>query len=109
MTIKPLEDRVLLKPVEVREERTRAGIYLPETSQEGPAEAEVIAVGTDETIPVKAGDHVLIAKFAGTELRVNGIPMLLVNKSDLLAVVDRAGAAAGEEGTEAARAVAAGA
>lgn len=89
MNVKPLEDRVLLKPVEVREERTSGGLYLPETSQEGPVEAEVVAVGTDETIPVKAGDHVLIAKFAGTEVRVNGVQMLLVTKSDLLAIVEK--------------------
>ncbi|MBE3576351.1 MAG: co-chaperone GroES [Limnochordales bacterium] len=88
MHVKPLEDRVLLKPVELREERTRGGLYLPETSQEGPVEAEVVAVGQDESIPVKVGDHVLIAKFAGTEVRVNGVQMLLVSKSDLLAIVE---------------------
>lgn len=89
-SIQPLEDRVLLRPVQAAENRTKGGLYLPDTSQDGPVEAEVVAVGTDEEIKVKVGDHVLLAKFSGTELRVDGTDMLLASKSDLLAIVSRA-------------------
>lgn len=91
MTIKPLEDRVLLRPVKP-EERTKGGIILPDTAQEKSQEGEVVAVGDDENIKVKPGDRVLFARYSGTEVKIDGIEYVIVNRSDLLAVIDRSDA-----------------
>ncbi|MBE3599084.1 MAG: co-chaperone GroES [Limnochordaceae bacterium] len=92
MNIKPLEDRVLLRPVKP-EERTKGGIILPDTAQEKSQEGEVVAVGDDENIKVKPGDRVLYAKYSGTEVKLNGVDYLIINRSDLLAVIERDGQA----------------
>lgn len=88
MTIRPLEDRVLLRPVKP-EERTRSGIIIPDTAQEKSQEGEVVAVGDDASIKVKPGDRVLYARYSGTEVKVDGVDYLIVGRSDLLAVVER--------------------
>ncbi|HEY8425397.1 MAG TPA: co-chaperone GroES [Limnochordales bacterium] len=94
MTIKPLDDRVLVRPVKP-EERTRGGIILPDTAQEKSQEGEVIAVGDDESIKVKPGDRVVFAKYSGTEVKIDGVEHLIVNRSDLLAVIERDGGPVG--------------
>ena len=92
-TIKPLADRVLVKPVQ-KEEKTKGGVYLPDTAKEKPQEGEVIAVGpgkvNDEwkTIPleVKVGDRVIYAKYGGTEIKIDDVEMIILRESDILAI-----------------------
>lgn len=93
--IKPLADRVLVRPVE-REERTKGGILLPDTAKEKPQLGKVLAVGSGrmlengqrQPLDVKEGDTVLFSKYAGTELKVDGEEMLLIGERDILAVVE---------------------
>jgi chaperonin GroES len=90
--LQPLGDRVLVKPTE-KEEKTKSGIYLPDTAKEKPQEGEIIAVGPgryDETgkrIPMdlKVGDKVIYAKYGGTEIKVEGEEMMILRESDILA------------------------
>ncbi len=95
MTIKPLSDRVVTKPVEV-EETTKSGIILTAAAKEKPQVAEVVAVGPGAhnkdgaLIPmtVKVGDRVLCNKYAGTEVKLDGIDYSIVGLSDILAIVE---------------------
>jgi chaperonin GroES len=90
--LKPLADRVLVKPIE-KEEKTRSGIILPDTAKEKPQEGKVIAVGpgkvTDDgkRIPMdlKVGDMVIYAKYGGTEIKVDDEEMIILRESDILA------------------------
>jgi chaperonin GroES len=90
--LQPLGDRVLVKPME-KEEKTKSGIYLPDTAKEKPQEGEIVAVGPgkfDETgkrIPMdlKVGDTVIYAKYGGTEIKVDDVEMMILRESDILA------------------------
>lgn len=87
MTIKPLADRVLLKP-EVAEEKTASGLFIPQTAQEKTQVATVKAVGDDtEAIKVKVGDRVMHDKYAGTQVKIDGQDHLIVQMSDIIAIV----------------------
>lgn len=95
--IRPLGDRVVVEPVE-QEEKTPSGIILPETAKEKPQEGKVLAVGPGrrddkgERVPmdVKEGDRVLFAKYAGTEVKLEGDKKVLILKeSDILAVIEK--------------------
>ncbi len=94
MKISPLHDRVLLKRIEEKEVK-RGSIIIPDTAKEKPQEAEVIAVGkgrmTDEgkVIPlsVKVGDKVLIGKYAGTEVTIDGEEHIILREEEILAVI----------------------
>jgi chaperonin GroES len=91
-TLQPLADRVLVKPIE-KEEKTKSGIYLPDTAKEKPQEGEVLAVGpgkmTDDgkRVPpdLKVGDRVIYAKYGGTEIKVDGEDLIILRESDILA------------------------
>ena len=92
--IKPLSDRVLIKMKE-EEETTKSGIILASASKEKPQIAEVIEVGPGEKkegkiqeMYVKKGDNVIVSKYAGTEVKYEGIEYLIVKQDDILAVVD---------------------
>ncbi len=94
MTIKPLGDRVVIKMIEV-EETTRSGIVLPGTAKEKPQVAEIVAVGPggmvdgkEVNMEVKAGDRVLISKYAGTEVKMDGTEYTILKQSDILAIVE---------------------
>jgi chaperonin GroES len=95
MNLRPLADRVVIKPSE-GEEQTASGILLPETAKEKPQQGKIIAVGNGrrdedgELIPmdVKVDDTVLYAKYAGTEIKINGEKLLILKESDILAVVN---------------------
>lgn len=95
MNIRPLGDRVLIEPVE-KEETIAGGLLLPETAKEKPQQGNVIAVGEgrrDEDgkrIPmdVSAGDRVLFAKYAGTEIKLDGKKLLIMKESDILAIIN---------------------
>ncbi|MDQ7829753.1 MAG: co-chaperone GroES [Armatimonadota bacterium] len=97
MQLRPLGDRVVVKPLE-EEERTRGGIVLPDTAKEKPQHGEVVAVGPGEwdeegkrrlPLDVKVGDRVLFAKYAGTEVKLEDQEYLILRQSDILAVVER--------------------
>ncbi len=95
MKVKPLEDRVIVKPEEA-EEKTSSGIYLPDSAQEKPQHGKVIAVGPGKinddgkrtALEVKKGDTVLYSKYGGTEIDIDGKTHLILRESDLLAVID---------------------
>ena len=96
MKVQPLHDRVLLKRLEEHEVK-RGGIIIPDTAKEKPQEAEVIAVGkgrtTDEgkVIPLelKNGDKVLIGKYSGTEVTIDGTEHIIVREEEILAIVSK--------------------
>ncbi|GHS98135.1 10 kDa chaperonin [Bacteroidia bacterium] len=89
MSIKPLADRVLVKPA-AAEEKTVGGIIIPDSAKEKPLKGEVIAVGNgtkDEPMVLKAGDEVLYGKYAGTEIELDGTQFLIMRQSDVLATI----------------------
>lgn len=89
MNIKPLADRVLVKPVPA-EEKTIGGIIIPDSAKEKPAKGEVLAVGRgtkDEEMILKEGDIVLYGKYAGTEIEHEGEKYLIMRQSDILATI----------------------
>ncbi len=89
MTIKPLADRVVIKPAAVAE-KTVGGIIIPDTGKEKPLQGEVLAVGTgtkDEEMVLKVGDEVLYGKYSGTEVELDGEKFLIMRQSDVLAVL----------------------
>ncbi len=94
MTLKPLGDRVVLKFLEA-EEKTKGGIILASAAKEKPQVAEVIAVGPGEVVDgervpmeVKVGDHVILGKYAGTEVKLDEKEYVVAKQSDILAVVE---------------------
>ncbi|MCI0448784.1 MAG: co-chaperone GroES [Chlorobi bacterium] len=96
MNLKPLGDRVIVKP-NAPEEKTKGGIILPDTAQEKPMEGEIIAVGpgrTDDagkkiTMELKVGDKVLYGKYSGTEVKVNDEDYLIMRESDVYAIIGK--------------------
>lgn len=89
MNIKPLADRVLIKPAPA-EEKTAGGIIIPDTAKEKPLQGEVLAVGNgtkDEEMVLKAGDTVIYGKYSGTEVELDGEKYLIMRQSDVLAVL----------------------
>ena len=89
MRVEPLGSRVLVKVLDEGETKTPGGIYVPETAKEKPQQGLVVAVSEDEDeeIPVAVGDKVLFAKYAGTEIKLDGEPHLLLEVGDILARV----------------------
>lgn len=93
--LKPLADRLVVEPKE-REETTASGIILPETAKEKPQEGDVVAIGPGRRdddgnrveMDVTVGDTVLYAKYAGTEIKVDGKKLLILKESDVLAIVE---------------------
>ncbi len=93
--VKPLGDRVLVEPVEEKEVK-KGGIIIPDSAKEKPTEGVVIALGTGKTddngkkIPfeVKKGDRVLVSKYGGTEIKLDGKEYKILNSDDLLAIVE---------------------
>ena len=89
MNIKPLADRVLVKPA-AAEEKTVAGIIIPDTAKEKPLKGEVLAVGNgtkDEEMVLKVGDTVLYGNYSGNEVELDGEKYLIMRQSDVLAVL----------------------
>ena len=90
--LQPLADRVVVKPVE-NEQKTKSGIYIPDTAKEKPQEGEVLAVGpgrvsddgTRIAMDVKVGDIIIYAKYGGTEIKVDGEELIILRESDVLA------------------------
>ncbi|MDR1490732.1 MAG: co-chaperone GroES [Desulfovibrio sp.] len=94
MKLTPLNDRVLVKRLE-SEEKTAGGLFIPDTAKEKPSKGEVIAVGPGKTaengkaiaMTVKAGDAVLFNKYAGTEIKLDGVDHLVMREDDILAII----------------------
>ncbi|MCI7403846.1 MULTISPECIES: co-chaperone GroES [unclassified Pyramidobacter] len=95
MQLKPLADRIVVKVVS-GEEKTKSGLYLPDTAQEKPQEGEVIAVGTGRILDngqklpleVKVGDRIVFSKYSGTEIKLDGEKLVIFSERDVLAVID---------------------
>ena len=92
--MKPLGDRVIIRLIE-KEEKTQSGIFLPDTAKEKPSEGEVVAVGTGKVydngqrlpLEVSVGDTVMFSKYAGTEVKIDGVDHLILSEHDILAIV----------------------
>ncbi len=95
MTVRPLDDRVVVEPLEA-EEKTQGGIVLPDSAKEKPTKGKVISVGEGKLLDsgkraallVKKGDQVLYGKYAGTEITVGGKDYLILKENDILAKID---------------------
>ena len=96
MNLRPLQDRIIVKRIE-EEAKTAGGIFIPETAKEKPQQGEIVAVGNGKktedgkVIPVdlKAGDRVLFGKYAGTEIKLDGLEYLIMREDDILGVVEK--------------------
>ena len=89
MQIKPVADRVLVKPAPA-ETKTAGGIIIPDTAKEKPLQGEVLAVGNgtkDEEMILKPGDTVLYGKYAGNEVELDGVKYMIMRQSDVLAIL----------------------
>ncbi|MCK5833118.1 co-chaperone GroES [bacterium] len=95
MNVKPLSDRVLVRPID-QDTTARGGIIIPDTAKERPQEGEIIAVGPGRTsdsgelivLAVKAGQKVLYGKYAGTEITIEGDEYLIMQESNILAILE---------------------
>ena len=94
MKLKPLGDRVLVKPLE-EEELSKGGIVLPDTAKEKPQKGEVLAVGEGKYIegklvplPVKKGDKILFSKYGGDEIKIEGEELKILSEADILAIIE---------------------
>lgn len=95
MSVKPLEDRILVKPIEA-ESKTASGIFLPESAKERPVKGKVVAVGPGKRLDngkraemaVKKGDTVVYGKYAGSEIEIKGEQHLILRETELLGVVE---------------------
>ena len=96
ITIKPLEDRIVIRQVD-SEEKTASGLYIPDAAKEKPQEGEVPAVGPGRVddngnrvpVDVKVGDHVIFSRYGGTEVKYDGEELQILSARDVLAIVER--------------------
>ena len=95
MNVRPLQDRILVRRVE-ETEKTRGGIIIPDSAKERPLEGNVISVGSGKRLEdgtlvkldVKAGDRILFGKYAGTEIKVDGIDHIIIREEEVLGVIE---------------------
>ena len=96
MKFRPLQDRVLIKRLEDNEEKTKGGLYIPDSAKEKPQQGKVIAVGKGKTndegktfpLDVKSGDRILFGKYSGTEVKIDGEEHLIMREDDILGVLE---------------------
>ncbi len=94
MSFRPLHDRIAVKPIQ-QEEKTQGGIIIPDTAKEKPMQGEVIAVGkgtisengTLRPLEIKVGDKVLYGKWSGTEVKVDGLELIIMKESDVMGII----------------------
>ena len=98
-SLEPLEDRIVVRPLEEETQKTPSGIIIPDTAKEEPQEGEVVAVGPGrfedgKLVPMtlKVGDRVIYSKYGGTEVKVEGEDLLILTEHDILAKVERSAA-----------------
>jgi chaperonin GroES len=95
MNVRPLQDRILVRRVE-EVEKTRGGIIIPDSAKERPLEGNVVAVGNGKRneegtlikLDVKAGDRILFGKYAGTEIKVDGVDHIIIREDEVLGIID---------------------
>ena len=95
MKIRPLQDRILVKRLD-EEEKTKGGIIIPDTAKEKPQEAQVMAVGTGKVaedgtvtpLDVEVGDRILLGKYSGTEVNLDGEEHLIIREDDVLGILE---------------------
>ena len=95
MKVRPLADRVLVRRI-AEEEKTKGGLFIPDTAKEKPAEGEVIAVGAGKAddsgkvrpLDVKKGDRILFGKYSGSEVKIDGEEYLILREEDVLGILD---------------------
>ena len=95
MKIRPLQDRVIVKRL-AEEEKTKGGIFIPDTAKEKPQQGEVVAVGKGKVaddgklikLDVKKGDRILFSKYAGTEVKIEGEDHLIMREDDILGIIE---------------------
>ena len=96
MKVRPVQDRVLIKRL-AEEEKTKGGIIIPDSAKEKPAEGEVVAVGAGKAneqgkvrpLEVKKGDRVLFGKYAGNEIKIEGVDHLILREDEILGIVEK--------------------
>jgi chaperonin GroES len=96
MKVRPLQDRVVVKRI-AEEEKTRGGIIIPDSAKEKPGEGEVIAVGSGKfndkgqlrALDVKKGDRILFGKYAGNEIKIDGVDHVILREDEILGVLDK--------------------
>ena len=95
MKIRPLQDRVIVKRIE-EEEKTKGGIIIPDAAKEKPMEGKIVAVGAGKILEdgkkipldLKEGDRVLFGKYAGTEIKIDGVEHLIMREEDILGILE---------------------
>ena len=95
MNVRPLQDRLLVRRVQ-EEEKTKGGIIIPDSAKERPLEGNVVAVGSGKrledgtliTLDVKAGDRILFGKYAGTEIKIDGVDHIILREDEVLGVLE---------------------
>lgn len=96
MNIRPLHDRILVRRLE-EEEKTKGGIIIPDSAKEKPMEGEVISVGKGRKtedgkvikLDVKSGDRILFSKYAGTDVKIDGVEHLIMREDDILGIIEK--------------------
>lgn len=96
MAVKPLEDRVLVKPIE-KSNKTESGLYLPESSKERPVQGTVVAVGPGKLLEngkraemsIKKGDTIVYGKYSGSEIEIKGTEHLILRESEILGILEK--------------------
>jgi chaperonin GroES len=96
MKIRPLQDRIVVRRVQ-EEEKTKGGIIIPDSAKEKPIEGEVVAVGSGkvlddgklQALDVKKGDRILFGKYAGTEIKIDGIEHLILREEEVLGIIEK--------------------
>lgn len=95
MNLRPLQDRIIVKRLE-EENMTAGGLYIPDTAKEKPQKGEIVAVGKGKVtedgkvlpVDLKVGDKVLFGKYAGTEIKIDGVDYLIMREDDILGVIE---------------------
>ena len=94
--LRPLQDRIIVKRL-AEENKTKGGLFIPDTAKEKPLEGKVIAVGNGKVLDdgkvrpmdVKAGDKILFSKYAGTEVKIDGVDHLILREEDVLGIIEK--------------------
>jgi len=96
MKIRPLQDRIIVKRIK-EEEKTKGGLFIPETAKEKPSEGEIVAVGKGKVLEngtvlppdVKVGDRILFSRYGGSEVKIEGVEHLIMREDDILGVIEK--------------------
>ncbi|MBC8165783.1 MAG: co-chaperone GroES [Bryobacteraceae bacterium] len=112
MNIRPLYDRIVVKRVDEKDETTASGLIIPDSAKEKPQEGEVVAVGKGKrledgkvvSLDVQVGDRILFGKYSGSEIKVDGLELMIMREDEVLGVLDAQGVTEGSSATTKAKA-----